>query len=511
MENELRKGEKDSMESTRRHDSTTISLKALIVFFAASILSSVIIDFLPIQQNPWKWDTTNTSAPQYCTEEKTYAIYARSKSEDHLIHVVNVLEKLGYTRVSLEKNWQLLWAHDYPFLKMKERMKRLENYQIVNHFPGCGFLTNKVDLSTSALLFLPRAFRLPSQKDEFLEYTRLNPSALFVEKHNEHRHIVIRSPEEINLNSTTSFVQEYIQNPYLVDGYKFDMGVYVVITSVNPLRIYMYSGDVLFRYCPVKYHPFDASNIDKYIVGDDYLPTWQVPSLIKYYSQFGGSMRSAFDAYVRDQQMDPTGIWVQVEDIIRRTILEKERDIVNILRSYKTRNFFDLMRFDLIVDKNLKVYLMEANMSPNLSSAHFKPNSVLYEQILYNVLNLVGIGTPIKMPDDCRLNAVNEIIATDQSLSTNLNKCASLACHRSCNKQGCDLCLPCLTGSEYDMLYRAHMEHLHRGNMRRLFPPSFIRADTVNINAEIQNMTKLNAWMTRWFFYKCLYDASWCH
>lgn len=66
------------------------------------------------------------------------------------------------------------------------------------------------------------------------------------------------------------------------------------------------------------------------------------------------------------------------------------------------------------------------------------------------------------------------MIATDQSLSTNLNKCASLACHRSCNKQGCDLCLPCLTGSEYDMLYRAHMEHLHRGNMRRLFPPSFV-------------------------------------
>ena len=50
------------------------------------------------------------------------------------------------------------------------------------------------------------------------------------------------------------------------------------------------------------------------------------------------------------------------------------------------------MRFDLVVDENLKVFLMEANMSPNLSSAHFEPNKLLYEQVIYNMLNLVGIG-----------------------------------------------------------------------------------------------------------------------
>ena len=37
-----------------------------------------------------------------------------------------------------------------------------------------------------------------------------------------------------------------------------------------------------------------------------------------------------------------------------------------------------MIRFDLIVDNDLQVYLMEGNMSPNLSSAHFLPNKLLY-------------------------------------------------------------------------------------------------------------------------------------
>lgn len=54
-----------------------------------------------------------------------------------------------------------------------------------------------------------------------------------------------------------------------------------------------------------------------------------------------------------------------------------------------------MMRFDLIVDDNLRVFLMEANMSPNLSSAHFQQNQLLYEQVIYSLMNLVGIGASI--------------------------------------------------------------------------------------------------------------------
>lgn len=66
------------------------------------------------------------------------------------------------------------------------------------------------------------------------------------------------------------------------------------------------------------------------------------------------------------------------------------------LKAYpQKRTFFEMMRFDLGVDANLNVFLMEANMSPNLSSAHFVQNQLLYEQVLYNLMRLVGVASPV--------------------------------------------------------------------------------------------------------------------
>lgn len=65
-------------------------------------------------------------------------------------------------------------------------------------------------------------------------------------------------------------------------------------------------------------------------------------------------------------------------------------------RFQSKRNFFEMMRFDFVVDENLNVYLMEANMSPNLSSAHYPPNRLLYEQVIYNLFSLVGLAERVR-------------------------------------------------------------------------------------------------------------------
>ncbi|EDV42286.1 uncharacterized protein Dana_GF17905 [Drosophila ananassae] len=502
-ENEL--AEKSSSSQLKGH----IGLLPVMIFLAATVATAVIVEMFPHASQFFNWSRRDASEDQQQVPPPTFAIFGRSPTEEHLVHVLDVLERFGYRRVGVNESWDLLWAHDYPFRSLPN-LKNLDQNQVVNHFPGCGYLTNKVDLCTTQLPFLPRAFRLPAQRQEFLEYAKDNPGVLFVQKHNEHRHIRIRTPSEIAYGSNDSFVQEFVQRPFLVDGHKFDIGVYVAITSINPLRAYIYTGDVLFRYCPVKYYPFNPENIDKYIVGDDYLPTWEVPSLRKYYNRFEGSMRTVFEAYVRDQGKDPSGIWPQVEHIIRTTLAAKEKDIVETLSYYRTHNFFELMRFDLFIDEDLKVSLMEANMSPNLSSAHFKLNSLLYEQVIYSVFNLVGIR-PLKSTAAAYLSKSFEMLTADKNLATELNKCVAYDCDKSCNKDECDLCLPCLSGSQYEILQRAHQEHLHRVDMKRLFPPPIANLKNYNLLEETSNMSKRNAWMTRWFYNKCQFDVNWCN
>ena len=53
---------------------------------------------------------------------------------------------------------------------------------------------------------------------------------------------------DLNKGSDDHFIQEYIANPLLIDKRKFDIGLYTVLTSIDPLRVYVYDQEVLIRY-----------------------------------------------------------------------------------------------------------------------------------------------------------------------------------------------------------------------------------------------------------------------
>lgn len=54
----------------------------------------------------------------------------------------------------------------------------------------------------------------------------------------------------------TYVVQQYMQNPHLLDGLKYDLRLYVLVISCDPLKIYLYN-EGLVRFATQKFKPID--------------------------------------------------------------------------------------------------------------------------------------------------------------------------------------------------------------------------------------------------------------
>lgn len=62
-------------------------------------------------------------------------------------------------------------------------------------------------------------------------------------------------------------VQEYLDKPFLMEGYKFDLRIYILVTSCDPLRIFLYK-DGLVRMGTEKYHaPTEANLVSPWLPG----------------------------------------------------------------------------------------------------------------------------------------------------------------------------------------------------------------------------------------------------
>lgn len=66
---------------------------------------------------------------------------------------------------------------------------------------------------------------------------------------------IVETPNQVPLEEPV-VVAKYIGNPLLVEGHKCDLRLYVVVTSFDPLIIYLYE-EGLVRFATVKY---DASH-----------------------------------------------------------------------------------------------------------------------------------------------------------------------------------------------------------------------------------------------------------
>lgn len=110
---------------------------------------------------------------------------------------------------------------------------------------------------------------------------------------------MIRNCEKLPAQAQDHFiVQEYLDKPFLMEGYKFDLRIYILVTSCDPLRIFLYN-DGLVRMGTEKYHTPNEANLVsvKYTHGDAHTHRHiHTHTLTEIHTQYKGHMVPLSDA-----------------------------------------------------------------------------------------------------------------------------------------------------------------------------------------------------------------------
>ncbi|XP_017845176.1 tubulin polyglutamylase TTLL13 [Drosophila busckii] len=304
-----------------------------------------------------------------CVSNSRYAMIGR------------ISKSLGFKLVKESKLWNILWSDSFPGVELFKNMKR---FQQINHFPGMIEICRKDLLSRNLNRMLklyphdykifPKTWMLPADYGDAMNYA-LNHKRTFILKPDsgaQGRGIWLTNDLKTIGANERLICQTYIHRPLLIDGYKFDLRVYTLITSVDPLRIYVYN-EGLARFATNKYvEPTPNNANDLYMHLTNY-------SVNKRNSQYDlcdnddcGSKRklSAINNWMRRHNYDVAEFWSNVDDVIIKTVLSAwpvlKHNYHACFPGHDTiQACFEILGFDILVDWKLKPYILEVNHSPS--------------------------------------------------------------------------------------------------------------------------------------------------
>jgi Tubulin-tyrosine ligase family len=293
------------------------------------------------------------------------------------------------------ESWTVYWS-DTTLLP--DKLMRLRSYQRVNHYPGMNVFARKASMARTLnrvqalcpgdVEFVPRTWVLPEDWASFsAEFGGAGRTArrTFIVKPSigsQGRGIFLtRTLDDVDATAA-QVAQRYVARPLLLDGRKFDLRVYVLVLALQPMRIYMFD-DGLVRLASLPYRA-PAATLDKVSM---HLTNY---SLNKHHAGFEqntgadkadrGNKRSIqwLLRHLAAEGRDVEALWAAVGDLVVRTLLAAQPFLLHTFSSGagvganpdvrdETRSCFEVLGFDVLLDENLKPWLMEVNHSPSFS------------------------------------------------------------------------------------------------------------------------------------------------
>lgn len=229
-------------------------------------------------------------------------------------------------------DWDLMWSHSYITL-IPIDFTKLRKGQKINHIPGIFHIASKSHLAAlTTSKYIPKGFLTAV---ESMEYIVFNKNKRFLLKDKSSRGIILRNPFEMNFENEEefhgSFAQEYIEDPMLINGHKFEFSVFVAITSIDPLRVYIYEKDIELQFTSKPYDSKIVEDVDSYIIGDSFISGADFPAIKKYFNQ-SLTFKEALNTILRKKGVKVQKVWEDVEDCIRTVVSDKEKDFIREVR-----------------------------------------------------------------------------------------------------------------------------------------------------------------------------------
>ncbi|XP_062920843.1 tubulin polyglutamylase TTLL7 isoform X3 [Mobula hypostoma] len=358
-------------------------------------------------------------------KKKKGAITANFSGTKYQIVRLAILEA-GFTRAREEDDTANLIWNDAAV--QQERIADLRNYQRINHFPGMGEICRKdclarnmakmIKSQSQEYCFTPRTWIFPAEYTQFQnciqELRKKRRQKTFIVKPANgamgHGISLIRNGDKLQAHEHL-IVQEYLDKPFLLEGYKFDLRIYILVTSCDPLRIFLYN-DGLVRMGTEKYHtPTDANLSQLFMHLTNY-------SVNKHNENFGraeqadrGSKRSIrwFTEFLRDNDYDVVKFWNDVSELVVKTLIVAEPHVLHAYRMCRPGQHpgsssvcFEVLGFDIILDRKLKPWLLEINRAPSFGTDQ-KIDYDVKKGVLVHALKLLNVRT-----SDRRKNLVQQ-------------------------------------------------------------------------------------------------------
>ena len=179
-------------------------------------------------------------------------------------------------------------------------------------------------------------------------------------------------------NDTGLVVQKYIENPLIINKRKFDIRQWVLVTSLNPLVIWMWKEPYL-RFGAEDYIMDDLNNIYSHLTNN---------SIAKHSTQYKKDKKfdedmwtcSDFENYIGKQK------WEEIHEKIKNAII---CSFYAAHQEMKQRyNSHELYGYDFMIDEDYNVYLIEVNASPALDYST-KITEMLVKDMVKDLIELV--------------------------------------------------------------------------------------------------------------------------